>query len=39
MAADVKDVASRYTRIVGMVRLKFHSPVVAAKVATRVWLA
>ena len=38
MAEDIHDVASRYTRIVGMVRLNFHSPGVAAKVATRVKL-
>ena len=38
MGEDIREVASRYTRIVGMVRLNFHSPGVAAKVATRVKL-
>ncbi|MDM7956601.1 hypothetical protein [Blastomonas sp.] len=38
MAEDIRDVASRYTRIVGMVRLNFHSQGIAAKVATRVRL-
>ena len=38
MAEDIHHVASRYTRIMGMVRLNFHSPVIAAEVATRVKL-
>jgi hypothetical protein len=38
MAEEIHDVSSRYTRIVGMVRLNFHNPAIAAKVATRVKL-
>lgn len=38
MAEDIRDVASRYTRMIGMVRLNFHSSAIAAKVATRVKL-
>lgn len=38
MAEDLREVAGRYTRIVGMVRLNFHSPAIAAKTATRVRL-
>lgn len=38
MAEDIHDVASRYTRVIGMTRLNFHTPAIAAKVATRVKL-
>lgn len=36
MGADIRDIADRYVRVVGLVRLNFHSPAIAAKVATRV---
>lgn len=39
LGEDIRDIAGRYKRMVGMVKLNFHSPVIAAKVATRVRLA
>lgn len=38
-AEDIRDVASRYVRVIGMVRTNFHNPAIAAQMATRVRLA
>lgn len=39
MAEDIREVASRYSRVIGMVKTNFHSKGIAAKVATRVRLS
>lgn len=39
MAEDIRDVADRYVRVIGMVKTNFANPAIAAKVATRVRLS
>lgn len=38
MGADIREVASRYPRVIGMVKSNFHSPVIASRMKTRVSL-
>jgi len=38
MGADIREIASRYVRVIGLVKTNFHTPAIAAKVATRVKL-
>ncbi len=38
MGADIRDLASRYPRVIGMVKTNFHSPVIASRMKTRVSL-
>lgn len=36
--ADIRELASRYPRVIGMVKTNFHSPVIASRMKTRVSL-
>ncbi|QYU68863.1 hypothetical protein J4558_01550 [Leptolyngbya sp. 15MV] len=38
MGADIRDLASRYPRVIAMVKTNFHSPVIASRMKTRVSL-